>query len=156
MVCGRLMARWAEVKAAAPDLADQVEARFAIRKHKTLATLRKDGSPRISGIETVFENGEVYLGMMPDSRKLHDLRRDPRLALHSPTEDPPNDRPAAWEGEAKITGRALDVPDSTLADAGRIRVDITEVVLTSLDEAGSRLVIESWHPGRGRDRIERA
>lgn len=150
------MARWAEVKAAAPDLADRVEARFAIRKHKTLATLRKDGSPRISGIETVFEDGDIYLGMMPDSRKLEDLRRDPRLALHSPTEDPPPDQPAGWRGEAKIAGRAVEAPPSTSPDAGRIRVDITEVVLTSLNEAGDRLVVESWHAGRGRQRIERA
>jgi nitroimidazol reductase NimA-like FMN-containing flavoprotein (pyridoxamine 5'-phosphate oxidase superfamily) len=149
------MARWAEVKAAAPDLADRVEARFAIRKHKTLATLRKDGSPRISGIETVFEDGDIYLGMMPDSRKLDDLGRDPRLALHSPTEDPPLDQPSGWRGEAKIAGRAVDVPTATSADAGRIRVDITEVVLTSLNESGTRLVVESWHPGRGRHRIER-
>jgi len=149
------MARWAEVKAAAPDLADRVEARFAIRKHKTLATLRKDGSPRISGIETVFEDGDIYLGMMPDSRKLDDLGRDPRLALHSPTEDPPLDQPSGWRGEAKIAGRAVEVPTATSADAGRIRVDITEVVLTSLNEAGTRLVVESWHPGRGRHRIER-
>jgi pyridoxamine 5'-phosphate oxidase-like protein len=149
------MARWAEVKAAAPDLADRVEARFAIRKHKTLATLRKDGSPRISGIETVFEDGDIYLGMMPGSRKLDDLGRDPRLALHSPTEDPPLDEPSKWRGEAKIAGRAVDVLTATSADAGRIRVDITEVVLTSLNEAGTRLVVESWHPGRGRHRIER-
>ena len=149
------MARWAEVKAAVPDLADRVEARFAIRKHKTLATLRKDGSPRISGIETVFEDGDIYLGMMPDSRKLDDLRRDPRLALHSPTEDPPLAQPAGWRGEAKIAGRAVEVPTATSSDAGRIRVDITEVVLTSLNTAGDRLVVESWHPGRGRHRIER-
>ena len=152
------MARWAEVRAAAPDLADRVEARFAIRKHKTLATLRKDGSPRISGIETAFEDGEIYLGMMPDSRKLDDLRRDPRLALHSPTDDPPVDRPAAWHGEAKIAGRAVEVSGATLpvAGAGRMRVDVTEVVLTYLNEAGSRLVVESWHPGRCRQRLERA
>jgi pyridoxamine 5'-phosphate oxidase-like protein len=149
------MARWAEVKAAAPDLADRVEARFAIRKHKTLATLRKDGSPRISGIETVFEDGDIYLGMMPNSRKLDDLGRDPRLALHSPTEDPPLDQPSGWRGEAKIAGLAVDVPTATSADAGRIRVDITEVVLTSLNESGTRLVVESWHPGRGRHRFER-
>ena len=149
------MARWAEVKAAAPDLADRVEARFAIRKHKTLATLRKDGSPRISGIETVFEDGDIYLGMMPDSRKLDDLQRDPRLALHSPTEDPPLDQPSGWRGEAKIAGRAVDIPTATSADAGRIRVDITEVVLTSLNESGTRLVVESWHPGRGLQRLER-
>jgi nitroimidazol reductase NimA-like FMN-containing flavoprotein (pyridoxamine 5'-phosphate oxidase superfamily) len=151
------MARWAEFQAAERDMADRVAERFAIRKHKTLATLRKDGSPRISGIETEFENGEIYLGMMPDSRKLHDLRRDPRLALHSPTDDPPIDRPSSWRGEAKIAGRAAEVSAaaSPVAGAGRMRVDITEVVLTYLNEAGDRLVVESWHPGRGRHRIER-
>jgi nitroimidazol reductase NimA-like FMN-containing flavoprotein (pyridoxamine 5'-phosphate oxidase superfamily) len=151
------MARWAEFQAAAPDLADRVRERFSVRKHKTLATLRRDGSPRISGIETEFDGGDIYLGMMPESRKLHDLRRDSRLALHSPTEDPPVDRPSAWRGEAKIAGRAVEVSAATspVAGAGRMRVDITEVVLTYLNEAGSRLVVESWHPGRGRNRMER-
>ena len=158
MVRRGLMARWMDFTSEAPTLAAQVRERFGIRKHKTLATLRKDGSPRISGIETEFENGEIYLGMMPDSRKLHDLRRDPRLALHSPTDDPPIDRPSGWRGEAKITGRAVEVSaaSSPVAGAGRIRVDITEVVLTYLNRAGNRLVVESWHPGRGRDRLERA
>jgi hypothetical protein len=151
------MASWAEFSAAEPDMARRVEARFGIRKHKTLATLRKDGSPRISGIETEFEDGQIYLGMMPGSRKLHDLRRDARLALHSPTDDPPAEQPAAWGGEAKITGRAVEVtpPTSNEMEAGRFRVDISEVVLTHLNDAGSRLVIESWHPGRGRQRSER-
>ena len=150
------MARWAEFQAAAPEMADRVAERFAIRKHKTLATLRKDGSPRISGIETEFEDGEIFLGMMPDSRKLHDLRRDPRLALHSPTDDPPIDRPSSWRGEAKIAGRAVEISATTSPVAGRMRVDITEVVLTYLNQAGNRLVVESWHPGRGRHRLERA
>lgn len=151
------MASWAEFSAAEPDMARRVEARFGIRKHKTLATLRKDGSPRISGIETEFEDDEIYLGMMPGSRKLHDLRRDPRLALHSPTDDPPPDDASGWGGEAKITGRAVDVtpPASNEMDAGRFRVDISEVVLTYLNDAGNRLVIESWHPGRGRQRSDR-
>jgi hypothetical protein len=43
------MAGWAAFTAAEPRLAGQIQERFAIRKHKTLATLRKDGSPRISG-----------------------------------------------------------------------------------------------------------
>ena len=152
------MASWAEFAAAEPQMARRVAARFGIRKHKTLATLRKDGSPRISGIETAFEDGEIFLGMMPDSRKLADLRRDPRLALHSPTEDPPATDAASWGGEAKIAGRAVEVsaPDANAMDAGRFRVDISEVVLTYLNDAGNRLVIESWHPGRGRRRSERA
>ena len=142
------MPRWADFAAAEPEMAREVQARFAIRKHDTLATVRKDGSPRISGIEVEFANGELYLGMMPDSRKLDDLRRDPRLAVHSPTEDPP-DQAAAWRGEAKIAGRAVE------AGTNRIAVDITEVVLTHLNQAGNRLVVESWHPGRGRQRLER-
>ena len=151
------MARWAEFQAAAPDLADRVRERFSVRKHKTLATLRRDGSPRISGIEAEFDDSDIYLGMMPGSRKLYDLRRDPRLALHSPTEDPPADRPSGWRGEAKIAGHAVEVSAATspVPGAGRMRIDITEVVLTYLNEAGSRLVVESWHPGRGRHRLER-
>src|SRR5438874_9822251 len=80
------MASWAEFASAEPALASRVQQRFDLRKHKTLATLRKDGSPRISGIEVEFADGELFLGMMPGSRKLNDLERDPRLALHSPTE----------------------------------------------------------------------
>jgi len=93
--------------------------------------------------------------MMPASRKLHDLQRDPRLALHSPTEDPPDHHPAGWPGEAKINGRAVpvDAPDSM--QGGRFRIDIGEVVLTQLNDAGDRLVIESWRPGQGRRRTER-
>src|SRR5439155_299122 len=103
LVWGRVMASWAEFAAAEPAFAREVAQRFAIRKHKTLATLRKDGAPRISGIEVEFGDGEVYLGMMPASRKLDDLQRDPRLALHSPTDDPPEGHPGSWPGEAKIS-----------------------------------------------------
>jgi pyridoxamine 5'-phosphate oxidase-like protein len=149
------MASWAEFAAAEPAFAGTVTHRFAIRKHKTLATLRKDGSPRISGIEVEFGEGELYLGMMPASRKLRDLQRDPRLALHSPTEDPPESRPSGWAGEAKISGRAVPVDAPDAAQGARFRVDIAEVVLTHLNDAGDRLVVDSWHPGQGRRRIER-
>ena len=150
------MASWGEFAAAEPAFAGEVADRFAIRKHKTLATLRKDGSPRISGIEVEFADGELYLGMMPASRKLHDLQRDPRLALHSPTDDPPEGHPGSWPGEAKISGRGVPVgaPDSPPQGA-RFRVEISDVVLTHLNDAGDRLVVDSWHPGRGRNRIER-
>jgi hypothetical protein len=151
------MASWAEFAAAEPALASRVERRFSIRKHKTMATLRKDGSPRISGIEVEFADGEVFLGMMPGSRKLSDLERDPRLALHSPTDDPPPANPREWAGESKLTGHAreVDFPDSPVAGGRRFRIDITEVVLTHLNETGDQLVVESWHPGKGTQRLER-
>src|ERR1700738_2123666 len=127
MVRRGLMASWTEFASAEPVLARRVEERFRIRKHKTLATLRKDGSPRISGIEVEFADGQLYLGMMPGSLKLHDLERDPRLALHSPTEDPPDGRPQAWAGEAKLAGVAVEVaaPDSPVAGGRRCRGGLT-------------------------------
>jgi hypothetical protein len=152
------MASWKEFNSAEPALARRVEERFGIRKHKTLATVREDGSPRISGIEVEFADGELYLGMMPGSLKLHDLERDPRLALHSPTEDPPDGHPQGWPGEAKLAGMAVEVdaPNEPVAGARRFRVDIIEAVLIHLNDAGDRLVVESWHPGRGTSRLERA
>lgn len=121
--------------------AARVRALFQARKHKTMATLRADGSPRISGIETQIDQ-QVTFGSMAGSRKLADLQRDPRLALHSPSVDPPEDDPGAWVGEAKISGRAVPT-------ANGFSVDISEVALTYLDHG---LVIESWHPGRGHTR----
>jgi hypothetical protein len=151
------MASWSAFASAEPALAKRVEERFGIRKHKTMATLRHDGSPRISGIEVEFADGELYLGMMPGSRKLRDLERDPRVALHSPTEDPPAGNPRGWPGEAKLAGYAREVEfrDSPVAGGRRFRVDITEAVLTHLNEAGNKLVIESWHPGKRTQRVER-
>ena len=135
------MVGWHEVEAQAPDFAARVRTLFQARKHKTMATIRADGSPRISGIETEFGD-ELTFGSMPGSRKLVDLQRDPRLALHSPSVDPPEDDPGRWVGEAKISGRAEPTAEG-------FRVDVTEVALTYLDGG---LVIESWHPGRGHER----
>lgn len=151
------MASWAAFASAEPGLAGRVQERFAIRKHKTLATLRKDGSPRISGIEVEFSDGEIFLGMMPGSLKLADLERDPRLALHSPTDDPPPGDPRGWPGEAKLAGYAVEVdsPDSPAAGGRRFRIDIAEAVFTHLNEAGDQLVVESWHAGKGSTRLER-
>ena len=64
---------------------------------------------------------------------------------------------ADWPGEAKIAGRAVEVgsPDASVEGAGRFAIDISEVAFTHLNDAGDRLVIESWHPGRGLRSIER-
>jgi hypothetical protein len=128
-----------------------VRALFDAHRHKTLATLRRDGSPRISGIEVEFSDGEVFLGMMPGSVKALDVLWDPRLALHSASEDPPEDDPGRWAGDAKIAGQAVEVPPVTGQGppARRFRVDIREVVVTWVGDPPDHLVIESWHPDRG-------
>jgi hypothetical protein len=48
------MARWSEVEAEAPELGALARRYLDAHVHKTLATLRRDGSPRISGIEATF------------------------------------------------------------------------------------------------------
>jgi nitroimidazol reductase NimA-like FMN-containing flavoprotein (pyridoxamine 5'-phosphate oxidase superfamily) len=167
------MASWDEVAAAAPEIADKAKALFDAHRHKVLATLRKDGSPRISGIEANFRDGELWLGMMPGSRKALDLRRDPRLALHSATIDPPDD-PAKFEGDAKLSGRAEEITDPariqavTTAEGQEtgeqqpepgsfhlFRVDVSEVVLTRIGDPPDHLVIELWREGEDVRRMRR-
>ena len=151
------MARWEEIVAADSDLAAHVRRCFALGKHSTLATLRRDWSPRISGTEVEFaDDGEIYLGMMPGSMKARDLRRDPRLALHCPSVDPPESDPASWVGDAKLAGRGVELSDPGRDDeAHRFKIDVIEVVVTKVAETGDHLVILSWHPGRGIERRAR-
>jgi hypothetical protein len=150
------MARWEDVEREEPAFAARVRALLDARKHKTIATLRADGSPRISGIEVEFSDGELTFGSMPGARKGADLVRDGRFALHGPTVDPPEDDPAGWPGEAKVAGRAVLVGDLEGEASGQLfRADIDEVVLTKLTEAGDRLLIEIWKPGVPLRRIER-
>jgi hypothetical protein len=150
-----MMARWGDVVAADADFANHVRRCFAIRKHATLATLRRDGSPRISGTEVDFDaDADLYLGMMERSLKALDLRRDPRLALHCPTEDAPEADPSSWLGDAKISGVGVEVTEPASTDGShRFRVDVTEVVVTHV--RGDLLVITSWHPDRGIEIRER-
>jgi hypothetical protein len=151
------MTAWAEVERAEADFAQRVRALFDARRHKTIATLRADGSPRISGIEAVFGDGELTFGSMPNARKGEDLRRDQRFALHSATVDPVEGSEAAWPGEAKISGRAVAAGQTTEGPDGDLfRADIAEVVHTHLNEAATMLVVEWWTPTGGLRRIERA
>jgi hypothetical protein len=153
------MVSWSEIEKAEPQFAAKVRALFDARTHKTIATLRADGSPRISGIEAEFADGELTFGSMPGARKGADLHRDPRFALHGPTTDPPDDDPTRWPGEAKIAGRARFAKELDGAEGppGELfRADIDQVVCTGLNAEGSALVVETWTPGRGLRRVERA
>ena len=146
------MVSWKQVGTDAPEFAMRVEQALTRGKHMTMATLRADGGPRISGTELEVTEGELWLGSMPRARKALDLVRDARVAIHGPTADPPDD-PKDWIGEAKVAGRAVAVPHED--SSHRFRIDVEEVVFTHLNEAGDRLVIEFWHPGRGIQVVER-
>src|SRR5579864_1761466 len=150
------MTAWRDFEQAEPEFARRVRALFDAHRHKTIATLRADGSPRISGIETAFEDGQLVFGSMPGARKGADLRRDPRFALHSATIDPVEGAEAQWPGEAKISGRAISAgPPAEGSDGERFCADIAEVVHTHLNEKATMLVVEWWTPAHGLRRIER-
>ena len=157
------MSSWRMVEQQAPDLAAAVRKRFAAHVHLTMATLRRDGSPRISGTEAVFSGDDLWLAGMPGSLKLADLRRDGRVAVHSGSDDPPD-----WTGDGKVAGRAVEVGEGEERDRFAraidqeppggfelFRLDVQEVVHVHLGEPADHLVIESWHEGRGVERVER-
>jgi Pyridoxamine 5'-phosphate oxidase len=166
------MARWAEIEAAEPEFAAAVQAKFDAHRHKIMATIRKDGSPRVSGIEVTFLDGEAWFGSMPGARKLADLMRDPRLALHCNSDDPPED-PTLWTGDAKLSGKAVEVDDperlKSMADPSAgdnaeasdeemqghlFRVDISEVILTKVGDPPDHLDVSVWTPNGGLRRLK--
>jgi hypothetical protein len=150
------MVAWADVERAEPEFAGRVRTLFNVGRHKTIATLRADGSPRISGIECEFADGELKFGSMPGARKGADLRRDPRFALHGPTVHPVEGKEAEWPGEAKIAGLAVLAGPIDDGPAGDMFVaDISEVAIIRLNPEATLLVIESWTPRRGLRVVER-
>jgi len=155
------MPSWKAIQRAEPEFAGRVQWLFDSGRHKTIATLRADGSPRISGIECEFTDGDLRFGSMSGARKGADLRRDPRFALHSPNFHPEEGKESEWPGEAKIAGRAISADPATTDEGGEqpdgemFVADIAEVVITGLNAEATKLVVESWTPERGLRRVER-
>lgn len=165
------MTSWTDLTAAAPDLADRARAVLSATTNAVLGTIRADGSPRLSGIDPFFVDGELCLGSMPGARKGADLRRDPRLALHSvPWESRRVRDGAADPGEVdvKVSGVAVAL-DADAVDAFRdtfgaergmdlppgefFRVDLAAVTLVAVD--GEVMVIDTWSTGAGRVTVRR-
>jgi Pyridoxamine 5'-phosphate oxidase len=165
------MARWREVEAAAPELAARARALFEANKHLTIATLRRDGSPRISGIECMFIEDDLWFGSMRGAVKALDLRRDPRFALHSGTGDSSRweGNPAAWPGDAKLSGRVEELlegerraeafraagsPDS--GESHLFRAEIEELATVRLGgDPPDHMLIDSWREGGEPKQIRR-
>jgi hypothetical protein len=74
-----------------------------------LATVRKDGSPRVHPVTPIIGQGHLFVFMEPTSPKGHDLRRDGRYALHCAVGDNSGDG-----GEFIVTGRAYLTDNSEL------------------------------------------
>ncbi|BAL88425.1 putative pyridoxamine 5'-phosphate oxidase-related protein [Actinoplanes missouriensis 431] len=146
------MSRWADIENDEPEFAARVRGLFESHDHKFMATLRKDGAPRISVVEARFTDGDVVMGMMGRSLKVADLRRDPRLVLSSASDDVSAD-PADWPGDARVSGRAIEVldPARPQVPSNVFRIDMSEVVLNYISRSEG-LVVETWRTGKGLER----
>ena len=136
------MPSWSDFATAEPEHAATVRERFEAHPYKVLASLRGDGSPRVSGIELEFrDDGELVTGSMPDSAKARDLARDGRFALHNAPE------PAAeWEGDATLSGIA-HATDGPREGALYFRLELHEA--TTVGVADGKLHIAVWTPASG-------
>lgn len=154
------MSRWQRFADEAPELAAAVRARFEAAKHHVLATLRSDGSPRVSGTEVDFHGPDLTLGSLWGAVKARDLQRDGRCALHANPGDGSMDG-----GDAKLAGVAVEADEAELRRyiAERhppeplhlFRLDLTEAVLTSIDAEGDAMHLDIWRPGQRVRRLER-
>lgn len=170
------MTSWNDFADAEPELAARAQAIISSTTNCVLATIRADGSPRISGIDPFFRDGHLWIGSMPDSRKGADLARDPRIALHGiPWEsrkvkegaDDPGD------GDVKLTGRAVLLADTEagarilaeyFADLGveepppgggdLYTIELDSVVVISV--ADDLLVVDRWSATDGRKVVRRS
>jgi hypothetical protein len=164
-------ASWGEFAAAEPELADAVRSRLDATKHHVLATLRTDGSPRVSGTEVILHGDVMAVGSMFGAVKALDLQRDGRFALHA------NPGDGSMEGgDAKLAGVAAELGGSLAVDLAAhlasaaaeeerpdvpepfhlFRLDLRQVVLTQVDHERGCLVIRSWSPGTGLVTVDRA
>jgi hypothetical protein len=147
--------RWAELEDAHPEFAAELRHRLTSHRHCVLATLRRDGSLRVSGIEAWFWHGDLLLGMMPCSRKAADLDHDGRFALHSaPLDTDLQDPDARLRGQAhrvtnedEIRAFATSIGHADDESMDLFRAELTGAVLVRV--VGDRLVLDSWTPDRG-------
>ena len=97
------MINWSQFVAATPELAAfgkrRLESRIAY-----LATIRRDGSPRVHPVSPFIASDHMFIYMEPTSPKVFDLRRDARYAMHCGVEDN-----AGGQGEFFIKGEVAEV-----------------------------------------------
>ncbi|GAB3004003.1 pyridoxamine 5'-phosphate oxidase family protein [Mycobacterium bourgelatii] len=154
------MTGWTEFTGQAPRIAA-----IFLRRHRAtgnlclLATIRSDGFPRISPLEPLIFEDQLWLPGMPHTTKFADLARDPRFCLHTATADP-----KVTDGDAKLWGLAHDVTDAALrrrfaenlyAETGfdlrneEFGFFSTELTGASAVEVGDdHLDITIWNPGQ--------
>ena len=166
------MTTWQDFSEAEPELAARAHAIFTSTTNCVLATLRADGSPRVSGIDPFFVDGELHIGSMPNARKADDLARDDRIGLHAVPWESRRLREGATDpgdADAKLRGRAVEVPHEQAVEmmtayfaergidapveGSLYRIEPTSVSVISVED--EQLVIDTWSATAGRTTVRR-
>lgn len=132
---------WSQFVAEQPAFAAKVRARFEAHRHHILGTIRTDGAPRLSGTEVQFVDDRLTLGMMPDSLKLADVHRDPRVEIHSA----PLEVEALTEGDARVSGVLVDTEPTGEVEGAYFALLLDRATLIQVD--GDELQVTTWRPG---------
>jgi hypothetical protein len=155
--------KWCNLETVAPEIAQLGKERFGQTRVALLATVCKDGSPRISPVEPFFAEGQLLFGTMSWSLKTRDLLRDPRCVLHSAITGPDN-----GEGEFKLYGRVVEVDEQTRnsckegwwikqpPDAVTVfALNIERAAFISWDTEHGKMTARRWSPRRGYSEMRR-
>jgi hypothetical protein len=154
------MMRWSDLEDRQPGLAEAGRERLLTPGVVLVATIRRDGTPRLSPVEPFVLDGELWLSMMPTSTKARDLDRDPRVLVHSVITSRDG-----GEGEYKVRGAVRSESDfevqqryaAAVSEAlgwspipGRFRlfaVRISDVTLLRYDGATGDQFVTRWPVG---------
>jgi pyridoxamine 5'-phosphate oxidase-like protein len=152
--------RWTDLADAQPRLTEVMQRRLIDTGVLLVVTLRRDGTARLSPVEPLLLDGELWLSMMWGSRKAADLLRDPRLLVHSIVTSRDG-----GEGEVKLRGTARTVADRDIqaryAEAAAERlgwrpevgqfhlfaVDIDDVSFIRYEDATGDQFLARWPAG---------
>lgn len=161
------MLTWHDFVRAAPRISEIFTRRHAACGNLCmLATVRRDGSPRICPMEPRVFEGELLLIGMPNTTKFTDLRRDPRFCLHTATTDP-----QVGDGDAKVWGEVVHLPEKELhqrfATALHAETDMdlrgqefdpfyaARITGASAVEVDNALNITVWKPGESEHMVRK-
>jgi hypothetical protein len=153
--------RWSDFEEQQPRFAALGRERLAGPGVVLVGTVRKDGSPRISPVEPLFWNGDLWLSMGLGTMKARDLARDSRVLVHSVVTSRDG-----GDGEFKVRGRAVPEGDpeqnARIADAiaetlgwrpevGKFhlfRIEVDDVTFIHWDERNNDQYLSRWPEGR--------
>jgi len=152
--------RWHDFEQAQPKLAQVGRVKLGGPGVVLVATIRRDGSPRVSPVEPLFWRDDLWLSMGWRTHKAADLQRDNRILVHSIVSSR-----EVEGGEFKVRGTAAaddsasvqrDYADAVQQELGwrpepgrfdLFRIDVDDVTFIHWDSATNDQYVSRWPAG---------